>query len=183
MRKTVKIKGMVCNRCIDTVQEIFESQGFLVDEIKLGEVVLTEDASSEKESKVKELLSNEGFEVLDDKNSTIIDKVKTVVAEILNNPRKHQKQFAEEISSHLNMDYGSISVLFSQTEGTTIEQYVIQTRIEKVKEMLVTSQKSLTDIAFETGFSSVHHLSNQFKKITGMPPSVYKKLKTNQEFI
>lgn len=132
-------------------------------------------------AKVKQSLKEEGFEVLTDKQSFIIDKVKETVEQDLITNDGYSKNFASVVSEALHMDYDTISTLFSTTEGIKLEQYVINKRIEKVQEFLKFSQLTLTDIAFQLGYSSVHHLSNQFKKITGMSPSYYRELQAGAQ--
>lgn len=180
MEKTVKIKGMVCRRCIEIVKEIFQSQGFIVFKIKLGEVTYKETDSSSFDQ-VKHLLLEEGFEILTDKQSLIIIRVKELVESQLTDSESHTKSFASSVTESLQMDYDTISTLFSTTEGIKLEQYIISKRIEKVQEMLKFTHFSLTDIAFQLGYSSVHHLSNQFKKITGMSPSTFRELQAGIE--
>lgn len=180
MKETVKIKGMVCRRCIDTVQKIYQSQGFAVDNVELGEVTYSTDKLNTAKEKVRELLNFQGFEILDDKQTRIINKVKELVDRYLQEPEK-SKNFTEHIASSINADYDMVSTLFSQTEGTTLEQYIIHKRIDRVKELLIEGEQSLTDVAFDLGYSSIHHLSNQFKKVTGMSPTVYQKLQKEKE--
>jgi AraC-like DNA-binding protein len=182
MEKTLKIKGMVCRRCIEIVKSNFQSLGLVVYKIQLGEVSYEEkEASSLK--KINELLQGEGFEILTDKQSSIINKVKELIDNELMRSEGHSKKFATIVSETLNMEYDTVSTLFSFTEGIKLEQYVIGKRVEKVQELLKHTHLSLTDIAFMLGYSSVHHLSNQFKKITGMSPSQYRELQSGLEQI
>jgi AraC-like DNA-binding protein len=180
MEKTIKIKGMVCRRCISIVKDIFQSQGLVVYKIKLGEVTYQEKEAYALK-KVEELLQGEGFEILTDRQSYIITKVKELIENELINSESHTKKFASLVTENLHMDYDLVSTLFSNTEGIKLEQYVIGKRVEKVQELLKHTHSSLTDIAFELGYSSVHHLSNQFKKITGMSPSHFRELQVGIE--
>jgi AraC-like DNA-binding protein len=175
MEKTVKIKGMVCRRCIKVVEEIFQSQGMPVNWVKLGEVSYQEKQNEAFEA-VTRLLKKEGFELLTDKQSLIIARVKELADQELKSNGEHTRNFAHVLTEDLHMDYDTISALFSHTEGVTLEQYLINRRVQKVQELLKYTPLSLTDIAFDLGYSSVHHLSNQFKKITGMPPSRFREL-------
>ena len=166
---------MVCRRCIAIVKDIFQSQGYHVHHVKLGEVAYQEkEADSLQE--VTRLLQEEGFEILTDKQTYIVNQVKEIVDEKLIGNENQSRNFASLISDTLHMDYDTVSSLFSHTAGIKLEQYIIGKRIEKVQELLKYSQLTLTDIAFQLGYSSVHHLSNQFKKITGMSPSHFKEL-------
>ncbi|QHT68605.1 helix-turn-helix transcriptional regulator [Rhodocytophaga rosea] len=180
MEKTVKIKGMVCRRCIEIVKEIFESQGLPVHEVKLGEVTYQENDAQALEAAIR-LLEKEGFELLTDKQSLTIAKVKELVEQELNTTKAHSRNFAQLLTESLPMDYDTISALFSHTEGITLEQYLIHRRVQKVQQLLKYTSLTLTDIAFDLGYSSVHHLSNQFKKITGMSPSQFRELQAGVE--
>lgn len=177
MEKTVKIKGMVCRRCIDTVRKIFERQQLQVSKVELGQITYQTDTDINMQE-IEHLLQAEGFEILTDRQSAIIHKIKALADKQLAEDN-HIKNFAALVASTLHMDYDSASALFTATEGITLEQYMIQKRIEKVQELLKYTDMSLTDIAFQLGYSSVHHLSNQFKKISGMPPSVFRELKSD----
>jgi AraC family transcriptional regulator len=173
MEKTVRIKGMVCRRCIEIVKEIFESQGLPVNWVKLGEIAYQEKDDQAFDA-VNRLLKAEGFELLTDKQSLIMAKVKELAEIELNSKGEHNRNFAHVLTEALHMDYDTISSLFSHTEGITLEQYLIHRRVQKVQELLRYTSLTLTDIAFDLGYSSVHHLSNQFKKITGMSPSRFR---------
>lgn len=172
----MRIKGMVCRRCIATVKEIFMEEGFAVNKVALGEVNYTpaEAASIEK---VKQRLAEEGFAVLDDKQSRIMATVKRLVEEHLSGPDHHEHNFSQMVTEALHMNYDAVSTLFTTTEGITLERYLIGRRIEKAKELLQKSHLTLTDIAFQLGYSSIHHFSGQFKNITGLTPSGYREMK------
>lgn len=173
----MRIKGMVCRRCIATVKEIFMEEGFLVNKVELGEVTYTPKDLAASIAMVKYRLVEEGFEALDDKHSRIIAKVKELVEEHLSGPEHHNHNFSEMVTEALNMDYDAVSTLFTTTEGVTLERYLIGRRIEKAKELLQQTHLSLTDIAFQLGYSSIHHFSSQFKNITGLTPSGYREMK------
>lgn len=176
MEKLMRVKGMVCRRCIAGVQEIFTGAGFDVTSISLGEVrYIPRDAGASLD-KVRDQLAEEGFQPLDDKQSRIIAKVKELVEEHLSGPEHHNHTFSRMVAEALYMDYGSVSTLFTATEGITLERYLIGRRTEKAGQMLQNAELSFTDIAFRLGYSSVHHFSNQFKSITGMAPSAYRTL-------
>lgn len=170
---------MVCNRCIRVVQEELEKLGLNVQHIKLGEVALAKEEKSLDHDKIAQTLKDNGFELLDDRKALLIEKIKNTVIELI-----HQQDevdihinFSSLIQEKLQVDYHYLSTLFSATEGITIEKYIILQRIERVKEFLIYNELSLSQIADQTGYSSVAHLSSQFKKVTGLTPSAFKKLK------
>jgi AraC-like DNA-binding protein len=146
--------------------------------ISLGEVVLEEkELSKEQSGNLSNALQAVGFELIDDKRSKLIEQIKTFIIDIVHYKDEQPEQnFSELISKHLHHDYSYLSNLFSQVEGITIEQYIINQKIEKVKELLLYDELSLSQIAFQLGYSSTAHLSNQFKKLTGLTPSGFKKI-------
>jgi AraC-like DNA-binding protein len=174
MQQRMRIKGMVCRRCIATVKDIFMAEGFQVDDIQLGEVQYTPGGPEASLERVKAQLDEEGFQPLDDRQSRIVGRVKELVEEHLSGPAHHNHNFSEMVTEALYMDYHAVSALFTATEGTTLERYLIGRRTEKAKALMQNPALSFTDIAFQLGYSSVHHFSNQFKSITGLSPSVYR---------
>ncbi|MCH1437579.1 MAG: helix-turn-helix domain-containing protein [Flavobacteriales bacterium] len=179
---TLHIKNMVCNRCIKVVQDEFAKLDLDIEEIELGKVNVSSQLSNDKIEEVRKVLDENGFELIDDKKSKLIDRIKTIIIE-----RTHYSESgfeslntSEYISKELGHDYSYLSNLFSSVEGITIEKYIINQKIEKVKELLVYDELSLNEISYQLGYSSVQHLSNQFKKITGLTPSHFKKLKENK---
>jgi AraC family transcriptional regulator len=180
--KIIKVKGMVCRRCIAVVKEIFCSQGFTVMDIKLGEVTYqVQDHQEEPLARVEDLLLEEGFEILAPKEQLIIARVKEAVLEYVKSPDSRSTNFSRWLPEVLNMEYGAMSTLFSTTEGITLEKYIIEKRIERVRELLLHTQLTLADIAEELGYSSVAHLSNQFKGVTGLTPSAFRKLMAEED--
>lgn len=178
--KSIYIKNMVCNRCIKVVREEFESLGLTIKDIKLGEVEILNDESRIDMKKINDVLIINGFELLDNRNSKIIEKIKILIIDIIreiDEGRDININFSEYLAKKTGLNYNYLSTLFSSLEGTTIEKYVINQKIEKVKELLVYNELTLSEIAFRLGYSSVQHLSNQFKKITGLTPSYFKTLK------
>lgn len=170
---------MVCSRCKMVVWQQLENLHLHPVKIVLGEVEISE---SEIPTEKKEILNLElkkfGFELMDDKKSRLIEKIKTSIIQLVHNSIEHPKiNFSSYISSSLNHDYSYLSKLFSEVEGTTIEQYFIAQKIERVKELIVYDEISMSEIAFQLGYSSISHLSKQFKKVTGLSPSHFKKLK------
>jgi len=179
-RKTLHIKNMVCNRCIKVVKEEMEKLNYGVEKIELGEVVISSDKDKFNLEKIKEALEENGFELFDSRNANIIERIKILII----NSIHHQSiesfsdiNLSKEIDCETGLSYQYVSSLFSSTEGITIEKFIISQKIEKVKELLVYDELTLSEIAYNLGYSSVQHLSNQFKKITGLTPTYFKRLK------
>jgi AraC-like DNA-binding protein len=178
MNNKINIKNMVCPRCIDAVKEMFDEMKVEVTSIQLGEVLLTESLSKTQKSELSEKLSFKGFELLEDKNAKLISSIKTIIVEqIFHKEETLSVNFSELLSEKLSCEYSSLSRLFSSTEGVTIEKYILKQKIERVKELIFYKEQTLSEIAYSVGYSSVAHLSTQFKKETGMSPSEFKKLK------
>ncbi|MEH6659196.1 helix-turn-helix domain-containing protein [Leeuwenhoekiella marinoflava] len=178
---TLFIKNMVCNRCILVVQNELDQLGMQAKHIKLGEVLLKKAPTNEEKKKLKEALISLGFQLIDDKKSQLIEKIKNVIIDLVHHQNNHTKSnLSEVLSSKLHHDYNYLSNLFSEVEGTTIEKYFISQKIEKVKELLVYDELSLSEIAFRLHYSSVAYLSNQFKKVTGLTPSHFKKIREHK---
>jgi len=176
---TLNIKNMVCNRCIKVVSEEMKKLGYKVLDISLGEVIISGYDNIDVD-KIKLVLEENGFELIDDKNSRIIEKVKlTIINKIrdLSEGKALKVNFVKEITDESHLSYQYVSTLFSSIEGITIEKYVILQKIEKVKELLVYDEFTLSEIAYRLDYSSVQHLSNQFKKVTGLTPSYFKQFK------
>lgn len=173
---------MVCNRCIKVVREELEELGLEPAQITLGEAEIKDDLTSDNKKNLQKRFAVLGFELLDDKKATLVEKVKNAIIEIVHygEDLDNRIKFSKQIEKKIGVDYHTLSNLFSETEGTTIEKYIILQRIEKVKELLVYNELNLSEIAFKTGYSSVQHLSMQFKKITGLTPSHFKKIKENK---
>jgi AraC-like DNA-binding protein len=179
MNTTLYIKNMVCDRCIKVVNDEFTKLGLNINEIKLGKVIVDNDIDTDIYGKLKNTLENNGFELIDDKKSQIIDNIKTKVIKYVHYGQEipDNRNFSDFLASEIGYDYSYLSSLFSSVQGVTIEKYMIRQKVEKVKEMLAYDQLNISEIAWKLGYSSVHHLSSQFKKIVGMNPSEYKKLK------
>jgi AraC-like DNA-binding protein len=171
------IKNMVCDRCILVVQQELKKLDLDYTQVSLGEAELRSDVNEPTLLQLEKNLSALGFELLDDSKKQLIEKIKTTVIQHIHYSQEQQHvKFSEYISSALHKDYSSLSKLFSEVEGITLEQYLIRQKIERVKELIVYDERSLSQIAFDMGYSSVAHLSSQFKKITGLTPSHFKKL-------
>ena len=175
------IRNMVCNRCIMVVQQVFENLGSKPVRISLGNVETPNPIPDDDLEKLKKSLVGYGFELIDDTKGRIIEKIKNLVVQSVHYSNEDQKvNYSEYIESHLNRDYAYLSSLFSEVEGTTIEKYVILQKIERVKELLVYDELTLSEIAYQMGYSNVAYLSNQFKKVTGLTPSHFKQVKENK---
>jgi AraC-like DNA-binding protein len=171
------VKNMVCNRCINAVSNLLTELNISYNSVQLGEINLQNDLSTEQTDILKRKLSKLGFELLDDSRKKIIEKIKTIIIkQVHHNESDHHFNLSGILSSSLHKDYSYLSNLFSEVEGTTIEKYFISQKIEKAKELLVYDELSLSEIAFQLGYSSVSHLSSQFKKVTGLTPSHFKSL-------
>lgn len=172
------IKNMVCNRCIEAVKTLLEKEGLPYQSVVLGEVKLAAEPAAEQILQLKEGLQRLGFELLDDARKKLIEKIKTsIITHIHHSDATERKyNFSHLLATELQRDYSYLSHLFSEVEGITIEKYIIQQKIERAKELLVYDEMNLSQIAFELGYSSVAHLSAQFKKTTGLTPSHFKKL-------
>lgn len=178
----LSIKNMVCQRCILVVKQELEKNGLTAETIQLGEITFKDELSDDQIAQLKIGMTIHGFEVLDDKKAMIIEKVKNIIVTIIHSPDDVdiKRNFSDIIAQQIPIDYNYISSIFSSTEGTTIEQFIILQRIERVKELLVYNELSLSEISYKLGYSNVQHLSNQFKKITGLTPSHFKLIKENK---
>lgn len=175
------IKNMVCSRCKMVVKAEIEKAGFTPLQVALGEVEIKESPAKDKLKALDERFRELGFEIIDSRKSRIIEKIKNTVVGLVHYPDDEVKtNFSELLSKALHYDYSYLSNLFSEVEGTTIEKYIISQKIEKVKELLVYDELTLSEIAFKMGYSSVAYLSNQFKKQTGLTPTFFKNLKANK---
>ncbi len=177
------IKNMVCDRCILAVENELQKVGLTAKEIVLGEVDLGgKEPSPEQLQTLATNLEKIGFELLDDKKRQLIEHIKTIIIEQVHY-QDHQEpvKLSVYLAEHLHYDYNYLSNLFSSIEGITIEQFHIQQKIEKVKELLAYDELTLSEIAWQLGYSSVAYLSNQFKKITGLTPSQFKQRKDSRQ--
>lgn len=176
---TLYIKNMVCPRCIKVVREEFTRLGLDVRSVILGEVVVGGTAESLPTDKIHRVLEENGFELIEDKKVKTIEKVKHAVLKLAQNDYEKSPirlKDSEFIAKEVGLEYHYLTTLFSSVENLTIEQYLILQKIEHVKELLKYNELSLSEISYRMGYSSVAHVSNQFKKVTGMTPSEFKKL-------
>lgn len=168
---------MVCNRCISAVKSELEKLQIEYVSVTLGEVELTSTLSNEKKEKLRDALSAAGFALIDDKRSRLIEQVKSIIIELVHyKSDKLKVNLSDYLANKLHLDYHYISDLFSEVTGYTIEKYFIAQKVERIKELLVYDELSLSEIAEQMNYSSVAHLSAQFKKVTGLTPTYYKKV-------
>jgi AraC-like DNA-binding protein len=173
---------MVCIRCKMIVKQQLKKLSLHYTIVELGEVEIIETISDDQLQEFKNLLFKYGLELLDDKKSILIEKIKKVIIELVHYADEPAKvNFSDYLSEKLNYDYTYLANLFSEVEGVNIEHYMIMHKIERVKELLVYDELSLSEISYKMHYSSVAHLSNQFKKITGLTPSYFKKFKENRQ--
>ena len=174
---------MVCDRCIRVVREELEKTGLPIKKVVLGEAVVAGEISQPQLSEVQNRLKTHGFELIDDRKAAIIEKIKNLIIELIHhNPSGAQMHtnYSDYLSEALHMDYPYLSALFSSMENVTIEKYIILQKIERVKELLVYNELTLSEIAWQMGYSSVQHLSSQFRKVTGYTPSAFKQIRENK---
>lgn len=172
------IKYMVSNRCKLAVKEDLRRLGLHFIMVDLGEVEIMENISEEQREQIKMALLNSGFELMDNKRAVLIEKIKNIIIDMVHHSNELVKtNFSNFLSEKLNHDYTYLANLFSEIQGTTIEQFIIAHKIERIKELIIYGELNITEIAWKMNYSSVAHLSNQFKKMTGLTPSHFKKLK------
>jgi len=172
------IKNMVSNRCKMIVKSELDKLGFHYILVELGVVEIMENISMEQRNQLDDALIQSGLKLLDDKKRMIIERIKNVIVEVVHYSEDQLEiNFSDFLSKKLNYNYTYLANLFSESQGTTIEHYLLTHKIERVKELLVYDEISLTEIAYKLHYSSVAHLSNQFKKMTGLTPSYYKHLR------
>lgn len=166
---------MVCSRCKMVVKSELEKLGLKLLSINLGEVETMEPISDIQKTELLKNLRAVGFDLIDDRKSKTIDKIKTLIIDLVHNKNNDLKiNLSNYLSQELHQDYNTLSNLFSEVENTTIEKYFINQKIEKVKELIMYDELSLSEIAYSLNYSTVSHLSNQFKKVTGFSPTYFK---------
>lgn len=169
---------MVSTRCKMAVKEELKKLGLHFIVVDLGEVEIMENISAEQREQLKIVLLDSGLELMDDKRAVLIEKIKNVIIEMVHHTDEMIKtNFSDFLSKKLNHDYTYMANLFSEVQGTTIEQFIISHKIERIKELMIYGELNITEIAWKMNYSSVAHLSNQFKKVTGLSPSHFKQLK------
>lgn len=173
------IKGMVCQRCIRVIKTKLEQLGIIPVKVDLGEITVITSKESGDTSLIEAALHPLGFQLLEDKKIKTVREIKELVALVYSGQYDFpiQFRFSDLVSGQLGREYGTLSALFTLLEHKTLERYIIDYRIEKVKELLVYTSLTLSDIAFKLNFSSVPHLSRQFRQYTGLTPSYFKEIK------
>jgi len=181
----IYIKGMVCQRCISIVKEELDKLGLHPDKISLGEITFSATTRDPDIFTLEEKIKPLGFTLLEDKKVKLVKEVKQLVAEVYSGDYDFplRFRFSDLAAERMKRDYDTISTTFSISENTTLEKYIIDCRVEKIKEFLVYTNDTLADISFKLGFSSVAHLSRQFKQQTGMNPSHFKQLGIKRQII
>ncbi|KXB97840.1 MAG: AraC family transcriptional regulator [Chlorobi bacterium NICIL-2] len=177
---TLAIKNMVCRRCIRAVEEVLAAMGINPLAVTLGEAVIPRPLTEDEHAQLAARLEALGFELLDDRRRTLIEHAKAAIIEVLWSGDEQLLErivFSDYLEQKVGVRYSTLSRLFSQLEGKTIERYIIEQKIERVKELIAYGQLSLTEIAYRLGYSSVHYLSSQFKQVTGMTASQFRSLR------
>lgn len=173
------IRNMVCDRCIRVVRDELTALGLDVRRVELGEAEVAAGRKPVDLDRIRTMLQENGFELIEDRRRKTVETIKREIIDLVHHRSSSsgkRPKLSEHLAAALRQDYHTISVLFSSMEGITIEQFFIRQRIERVKELLKYGEQTLSEIAWELGYSSVQHLSNQFRQVTGMTPSAFRKL-------
>jgi AraC-like DNA-binding protein len=177
----IYIKYMVSKRCKIAVRDVLNKLGLHFMPIELGEVEIMEELTDLQKDKLKEALQITGLELMDDNRAILIEKTKVVIIEMIHHTDEFLRvNYSDYISNKLEQNYIQLSKLFSEVQGTTIEQFIILHKIERIKELIIYDELNITEIARKMNYSSVAHLSSQFKKMTGLSPSHFKQLKNKR---
>jgi AraC-like DNA-binding protein len=169
---------MVSNRCKIVVKEVLGDLGLHFIVVDLGEVEIMEEINDHQRNKLKLKLAESGLELMDDKKAILIERIRILLTEMIHNSDElPEKNYSNFISEHLEYDYTYLSNIFSEVKGMTIQQFIIIHKVERIKELIIYDELNITEIAWKMNYSSVAHLSNQFKKVTGFSPSHFKHLK------
>lgn len=169
---------MVSNRCKLAVKSELKKLGLHFIVIDLGEVEIMEKISFEKRELLKKGLLHSGLELMDDKKAILIEKIKNIIIDMVHHTEQNIKvNFSDFLSEKLHHNYTYLANLFSEVQGTTIEHFIISHKIERIKELIIYGEHNITEIAWKMGYSSVAHLSTQFKKVTGLSPTHFKQMK------
>lgn len=174
---------MVCPRCVMAVEDILKMLNIQYIEVRLGEVVLKKPRENYDLKALKNELHKIGFELIEDQQLQVVERIKSIIIDLVRNPHENKNlyNFSTYLAEKLKKNYHYLSNTFSEKEGITIEKYMILQRIEYAKELLIYDELSLSEIAWKLNYSSIAHLSNQFKQITGFSPTAFKKLQNNKD--
>ena len=169
---------MVSNRCKMMVRDELKKLGLHFMVVDLGEVEIMEELTKEQRTQLQEALMESGLELMDDKKAILIEKIKNIIIEMVHHSEEVVKtNFSDYLTTKLDYDYTYLANLFSEVQGTTIAQFLISHKVERIKELIIYDELSISEIAWKMNYSSVAHLSNQFKKVTGLTPSHFRQLK------
>ncbi len=175
------IKYMVSTRCKMAVKEVLREMGLHFIVVDLGEVDIMEELTGDQQDELKAGLLGIGLELMEDKKAILIEKIKNIITEMIHASGELPKMnYSDYISEKLDYDYTYLSNIFSEVKGITIQQFIIIHKVERIKELIIYDELNITEIAWKMGYSSVAHLSNQFKKVTGLSPSHFKQLKSKR---
>lgn len=174
---------MVCERCVSVIKDGIANLGYNVTKISLGKVSVQFDLDKKDYTRIEEFLDKNGFKLISNRQIRILNQVKELINRVFEEDVRcdPKVKFSHLLSEKLHINYDSISKIFSELEGMTLEKYIITRRCEKVKELLVYTDYTLSKIAYTTGFSSIHHLSRQFKELTGLSPSHFKAIRSEKK--
>lgn len=176
--RKIFVKNMVCDRCIKVVRDILKALDLHPIAVQLGVVELEECLSKNEKDCLRQEIESQGFEIIEDRKSRLMESIKKLIIKLVNDEGDVLKiKLSTYLANALHYDYNYLSSLFSSIEGVTVEQYLIKQKIEKAKELLIYDEISLTEIAYRLGYSSLAHMSGQFKRVTGLTPSYFKKLR------
>ena len=179
---TLRIKNMVCPRCIMAVEDIINELGWDIIKIDLGEVIVAKNKNGINWEELKEKLEKIGFELLEDIKIQLVEKIKSLIVQHIHHSEDEELKinYSDYLATEIGKDYRYLSNLFSDIENVTIERFIILQKIERVKEQIIYDELTLSEIAYKLNYSSVAHLSNQFKQVTGFTPTRFKKLKSHK---
>ena len=174
----IYVKNMACESCKVVVKEALEELDIPMVKVELGEIETTKDISADEKKKLNNKIKKVGLELLEKKQGILIEKIRKVIIDyVYKSNEKPNVKFSVLLSEELNLSYSYLANFFSEVEATTIEQYIIALKIERIKELIIFGEHTFSEIAYKLHYSSVAHLSSQFKKITGLTPSHFKALK------
>lgn len=176
--KEIAVKNMVCNRCIKVVREELNKNKIEFVKVALGKIYFTHHLDSQNKKNIEKILKKEGFELLEDRESKLINQIKSLILSNIHHQQEKsiEQNFSDFLAASLGVEYSQLSKLFSNTEGRSIENYIIAQKIERAKELLIYDELTLSQISYELNYSSPQHLSRQFKQVTGLTPTIFKKI-------
>lgn len=177
----IYVKNMACESCKILVKDALIELGIPIVKVELGEIETLDDVSDDEKKKLNNEIKKAGLELLEKKQGVLIEKIRKIMIDyVSNSDEKPNLKFSVLLSQELNQSYTYLSNFFSEIEATTIEQYLIALKVERIKELIIYGEDNFSEIAYKLNYSSVAHLSTQFKKVTGLTPTHYKNLKENR---